>query len=236
MRRVISRQKGFSLIELLIVIAIIGVLASLLFPVFASVKKRSHSASCQSNLRQIWMAFEMYLQDWDDHYPNTGDPFLWMGRKWRWPMKKYLSLAADPTPGNPMVGTKREPSVLLCPADNLAPAQWDGTSYAYSMTFYMTVAQINSMTSISQTWSGSPPCSSQCKSSVEYPAHKALMSEWLSNHESPAVGWDSWSGARNYLFADGHVQLLKAKQIKPANDGCPDINLTREGIHGKDID
>jgi len=201
-----AQPKGFSLIERLVVTSIIGILAALLFPVFASVKSRSHSSACQSNLRQIFVAFEMYVQDWDDCYPNTGDPFLWMGRKWRWPMKRYLSLTADPTPGNPMVGTKRERTVLLCPTDEIGATQWDGTSYAYSMTFYMTVAQINSMNDINQTWSGTPPCSSRCKSEVEYPAHKALMSEWLSNHENPAVGWNSWSGTRNYLFADGHVE------------------------------
>ena len=232
----ISRPKGFTLIELLIVISIIGILGSLMFPVFASVKRKSHSSVCQSNLRQISMAFELYLQDWDDHYPNNGDPFLWMGRKWRWPLKQYLALAADPTPGNPMVATKREPNILLCPADTAAPTQWDGTSYAYSMTFYMTLAEINSMPDITQTWSGSPACYSRCKADVEDPTHKALVSEWLSNHESPAVGWNSWSGARNYLFADGHVVFLKAKQIKPANDGWPDINLTCDGIRGKDVD
>ena len=217
-------------------IAIIGILASLLFPVFASVKRRGHSAACQSNLRQIAMAFEIYVQDWDDTYPNNGDPFLWMGRKWRWPLKDYLALAANSTPGNPMVGTKKESSILLCPADTVAPTQWDNTSYAYSMAFYMTPTVINTMHDISQTWSGSPQCRSQIKTAVEYPSHKAMIAEWLSNHELPAVGWDSWSGGRNYLFADGHVQYLKAKQIKPANDSCPDINLTHDGIRGKDID
>lgn len=182
------------------------------------------------------MAFELYTQDWDDNYPNTGDPFLWMGRKWRWPLKKYLALGADPTPGNPMVATKKERTILLCPADTIGSDQWDGTSYAYSMTFYMTVSQINSMNNINQTWSGSPPTCSMCKTDVEYPAHKAMVSEWLSNHESPTVGWNSWSGARNYLFADGHVQFLKARQINSANDSWPDINLTVDGIRGKDVD
>ena len=200
------------------------------------MKRKGHSSVCQSNLRQILVAFELYTQDWDDYYPNNGDPFLWMGRKWRWPLKQYLALAAEPIPGNPMLSTKRETTVLLCPADTAAPDQWDSTSYAYSMTFYMTAVQIDTMNDINQTWSGSRPCHSQCKSDVEYPAHKALASEWLSNHELPAVGWNSWLGARNYLFADGHVLFLKARQIKPANDGWPDINLTHNGIRGKDVD
>ena len=229
-------RSGFSLIELLVVIAIIAILASILFPVFIVAKRKGRVASCQSNLRQISAAFEIYLQDWDGSYPNTGDPFLWMGRKWRWPLKDYLALAAEPDPTNPFGSRKNRPGVLLCPADTVAVEQWDGTSYAYSMAFYHTCEQINSMTKIEQTWSDKPECFLQSQSAVEYPAQKALVAEWLSNHEPPRVGWDSWEGGRNYLFADGHCKYLKSAQIKPANDGWPDINLTRDGVRGKDID
>jgi len=230
------RTPGFTLIELLVVIAVIAVVASLLFPVFAAAKEKGRTATCQSNLRQIWMAFELYLQDWDGAYPNVGDPFLWMGRKWRWPLKHYLGLAAEPDPGNPWGSTRSRPGILLCPADSVAPREWDSTSYAYSMAFYHTPEQINSMTRIEQTWADRPGCVTQSQSGVTSPAQKALVGEWLSNHESPHVGWNSWEGGRSYLFADGHCTYLKAGQMKPANDGWPDINLTRDGIGGKDID
>ncbi|HUV04937.1 MAG TPA: type II secretion system protein [Armatimonadota bacterium] len=72
---------GFTLIELLVVIGIIGILASMLFPVFASARKASHKVVCQSNLRQIYAAFQLYVCDWDDRLPCpgglTGDLTYW---------------------------------------------------------------------------------------------------------------------------------------------------------------
>lgn len=55
---------AFTLIELLIVIAIIGILASLLFPVFSRVRESGRSANCVNNLRQLAMAFMAYEHDY----------------------------------------------------------------------------------------------------------------------------------------------------------------------------
>jgi prepilin-type N-terminal cleavage/methylation domain-containing protein len=52
---------GFTLIELLVVIAIISLLAAILFPVFARARENARRASCQSNLKQIGLAFEQYI-------------------------------------------------------------------------------------------------------------------------------------------------------------------------------
>lgn len=62
-------RRGFTLIELLVVIAIIAILAAILFPVFARAREKARQASCQSNLKQIGLAFEMYVQDYDETYP-----------------------------------------------------------------------------------------------------------------------------------------------------------------------
>lgn len=61
--------RAFTLVELLAVIAIIGLLAALLFPVFAQSKDQSKSTVCISNLRQIGLATTTYLGDHDDRYP-----------------------------------------------------------------------------------------------------------------------------------------------------------------------
>jgi prepilin-type N-terminal cleavage/methylation domain-containing protein/prepilin-type processing-associated H-X9-DG protein len=199
-----TRRKGFSLIELLIVITVIAVLAAILFPTFAAAKRRSRAAACESNLRQIYAAFELYLQDWDECYPNTGDPYLWMGRKWRWVLQDHLNFSAHQSPGDPLKSSGNRPGPLLCPDDAAAPAQWDGTSYSYSMSFYLSPGRINAMTAIQQTWTDRPPCETCRKGDVVYSSQKVLLTEWLSNHELPHVGFGSWEGARNYLFADGH--------------------------------
>jgi prepilin-type N-terminal cleavage/methylation domain-containing protein/prepilin-type processing-associated H-X9-DG protein len=63
------RAVGFTLIELLVVIAIIAILAAILFPVFAQAREKARQATCQSNLKQISTAFNMYIQDYDEQFP-----------------------------------------------------------------------------------------------------------------------------------------------------------------------
>lgn len=60
---------GFTLVELLIVIGIVAVVAAILFPVFASSRERGRRTVCQSNLRQIALAMQQYVQDNSGVYP-----------------------------------------------------------------------------------------------------------------------------------------------------------------------
>lgn len=59
-------KKAFTLTELLVVVAIITILASILFPVFAKAKSAAVSTSCLSNLKQIGLAWMLYANDSDD--------------------------------------------------------------------------------------------------------------------------------------------------------------------------
>src|SRR5947209_12612773 len=64
------RRAAFTLIELLIVIAIIAILAGILFPVFAQARGSARKTTAMSNLRQIGTALHMYTADYDEHLPN----------------------------------------------------------------------------------------------------------------------------------------------------------------------
>jgi prepilin-type N-terminal cleavage/methylation domain-containing protein/prepilin-type processing-associated H-X9-DG protein len=73
---------AFTLIELLVVIAIIAILAAILFPVFARARAKAQQASCLSNVKQMGLAVQMYLQDYDETLPFAITNVPDMSRFW----------------------------------------------------------------------------------------------------------------------------------------------------------
>ena len=228
-------QYGFTITELLVVISIIAAVLAILTPALIKAKAVARRTKCASNLKQIDLAMHLYLSSNDDTYPCAQDPlskkspsdpniWLWMGRGWRGFISPHLGGNID----------ANNSSVLLCPSDQVAPQKWESTSYDYSMTFYHSPEQIDSM---SNDLNRLPPVA-QKSVNVTRPAEKIIVGEWLSNHRQikngTDAGWWCWLGQRNFLFADGQVQFPKAEEIRPARDGNPNPNLTVHGIKGSD--
>ena len=91
---------AFTLIERLVVIAIIAILASLLFPAIARAKDKGKTTSCASNERQLIMALTMYEQD-QRFYPAT-----WPAPIWYMQLQPYLGRSA----------TNKGEGVFVCPS------------------------------------------------------------------------------------------------------------------------
>lgn len=70
-----KEHRGFTLIEMLVVVGILAVLAAILFPVFAHVRENARASACLSNYHQIGLAVHMYAQDSDDQTPTDGSSF-----------------------------------------------------------------------------------------------------------------------------------------------------------------
>jgi len=224
-------QRGLTLVELLVVIAIITSLLSILMPSLRKVRAMAMRLKCAHNIKQIDIAMNLYLNANDHIFPCAKDPlpegyWLWMGRGWRSFVEPYLGGNID----------ANNPSVLYCPQDRIAEEKYESTSYSYSMAFYHSPEQIDGMSSSEDTYKNPRPSVRQRSMDVTNPSGKILIGEWLSNH-SPIDndnGWWCWEGSRNYLFVDGQVRMLKARQIRPARDELPDANLTVHGIKGLD--
>lgn len=111
---------GFTLIELLVVIAVIAVLLAILLPALRKVRMLTKRITCQSNLRQIAVAWDMYLDDYEDRFYQGSNANLnyggWKGIQ-GWsprPLNKYFDLPED-LPKD--YDVENDAEVFCCPGD-----------------------------------------------------------------------------------------------------------------------
>ncbi len=142
--------KLFTLIELLIVIAIIAILAAMLLPALNKARDKAKSISCASNLKQCALYFDMYANDHDDYYPAPNSN----GKTWAW----YISDLAGEKNDDKEYDKRYQQ--LRCPSSPVIPEAESGV--ALSMQVYgMNVC-------ILELWAASLPIKrSKIKSALE---------------------------------------------------------------------
>ena len=79
-----NQSRGFTLVELLVVIGIITVLVGLLLPVFTIARERANRTVCAANLRQIALGLTMSASDNKDRLPNEYDDEDWVAATRDW--------------------------------------------------------------------------------------------------------------------------------------------------------
>ncbi|NUQ00715.1 MAG: DUF1559 domain-containing protein [Armatimonadetes bacterium] len=104
-----TRRRGFTLIELLVVIAIIAILAAILFPVFAKAREKARQSSCSSNLKQIGLAHQQYISDYDEKFVK--DPNCWSSDLWATTGHNYYWYDL-------LVPYVKNQQIWLCPSDS----------------------------------------------------------------------------------------------------------------------
>ena len=123
-KRLATQESAFNLVELLVVLIVIGVLVGLLLPVVSKAKEAGRATACLSNLRQIGIALQLYVQDNNNRMPMMRDRLL-------------ETNAAPPT--NTLPGVEVALSnylgsakVLRCPSDRKQIYEQTGSSYAWN--------------------------------------------------------------------------------------------------------
>jgi len=150
-----GRIRGFTLVELLVVIAIIAILIALLLPAVQAARAASRRTACSNNIRQVVLAAHMYADTFNGALPGTTAPeYFNIGGVargwWQWHASllpyveedavynalnwSHASNAGKTTNGVNNTATNTQINVFLCPADNggrLSYAVNNGTWYDY---------------------------------------------------------------------------------------------------------
>lgn len=225
-----KKSRGFTLLELLAVLTVISLLTALLVPALSRGRARAHATVCASNLRQLGMAFQLYLPDNADGFPTSApqsglgaqpEDWLW------WQVAPGQVTMRDPRQGSvmPYLG-QYDPRYLRCPADRHAEARqvlWKrnpGTEqyfYSYSLNAHSDVGMASyisrdrSMIILNKSGRIRNPAGKIMLAEEKGAANDGPGDAVIDDGRWQPLGYPltmRHSGKANVAFADGHVEIV----------------------------
>ena len=201
------KRRAFTWIEAVFIIAIIVILAAILFPAFSRSRENGPKNSCQSNLKQISLGFAQYVQDYHEKYPpiaNSGSAFGWADV-----LQPYI----------------KSTQLLQCNIESSfsenQPQKTGYTDYWFNRTLAKQKQDVIKNAAMTITLGDGND--GQDNTNARY-SLSTLPAAWIADNSSPA--YRHLEGA-NYAFADGHVKWLKPATISdlPTNKTSPTFRV-----------
>lgn len=179
---------GYTLIEMLITIAIIGILLSLLIPMVGKARLRGQSASCQNNLKQQYLSLMMFAEDHDGIMPPGSE---------EWPPENGLFDGEEIKMTAESLIPYADRTIWYCPSDYMKKKS---KRYSYSWSLYWVKKNISTLTP---------------KSVLSYARWYWHSDHWLSEDQSKMVNHTDpqrqllYDGRINSLYGDGRVEWVR---------------------------
>ena len=214
-----NQPTAFTLVELLVVMAILGLLAGLAIPAVKRGLDAGKCAQCANNLKQMGIGFQRYAAE------NDGTlPMAWFNNNYAgWPgwdvlILDYLEVGTKNSSGN-RVYSEKTPTVLYCPADTCKTNIFYTGPYGnFRYSYRLNLSSYDEPGNIPLKIVKLPHPAKQilvCDGEFAYYHHVSLNPALtdskgsISKNNSKNVAITRHSGAANYLFVDGHVEKLK---------------------------